>query len=142
MIPRSIVDAMSRQVGLVNRSENDAERVLASLAELGVSDHEQLKEFFLAYKLSGVLSKRETELVDLCSPTPQILETTEFGRDTFEVTDDFICLTSGEGDGFILYSKTSRKLFDVSVDELDAVESGERKADWESFYDLIKWYLP
>jgi len=141
MIPLSIVDAMSRQVGRVNRSDSDAEKVLASLRDLGVADHEQLKEFFLAYKLSGVLSKRETELVDLCSPTPQILEATEFGRDTFNVTDDFICMTSGEGDGFVLYSKISRKLFDVGVNELDAVEAGKRDADWESFYDLIEWYL-
>jgi hypothetical protein len=132
---------MSRQVGKVKRSPDELPRVSACLAALGLSGDQQLKEFFEAFKLSGVLSRRPHELLDLCSPTPQIEEATNFGRDTYEIAENFICLTSGEGEGFILYSKCDGKVYDLCVNQLDALEAGSIDATWPSFYDLIEWYL-
>ncbi len=66
---------------------------------------------------------------------------TDFGRDTYEMTDDFIYLTSGEGEGFLVYSKQNRKIYDVSVSDLDVLEAGEKQATWDSFFDLIDWCL-
>jgi len=132
---------MSQQAGQVDRASDEVGMVTECVRSLGVEDHEQLKDFFSRYKLSGVLSGRTVELLDLCSPSPQIGEATEFGRDTYEITDDFVCLTSGEGEGFLLYSKLDRRIYDVRVSELDALEAGQVKCRWESFYDLIEWYL-
>lgn len=56
-----------------------------------------------------------------------------------EVTEDYVCLTSGEGEGFYLYSITDRKIYDVSVDELDDLEAGKKEARWGSFYELLEW---
>ena len=141
MIPATITQKMSQQAGNVDRDSTDLDKVNQALATLGIEDHEQPKEFFTRFKLSGVLSNHPVELLDLCSPTEQIFEATDFGRDTYEMTDDFICLTSGEGEGFLVYAKENRKVYDVSVSDLDALEAGEKEATWESFFDLIEWYL-
>ena len=141
MIPDSIIEKMSRQDGQVDRDPSDLSRVDDVLTELGIGEAEEFSEFFRRYKLSAVLSKREAELLDLCSPTKQILEATEFGRDVFQMTPDFVCLTSGEGEGFIVYSKIDKRIYDVSVAELDKLEAGTKEANWDSFYELIDWYL-
>ena len=141
MIPATITQKMSQHAGNVDRDSADLDKVNQALATLGIADHEQPRDFFTRFNLSGVLSKRPVELLDLCSPTEQILEATDFGRDTYQMTDDFICLTSGEGEGFLVYAKETRKIYDLSVSDLDALEAGEREATWESFFDLIEWYL-
>ena len=141
MIPTTIIQKMGQQAGNVDRDSADEGKVNEALAAIGIEDHEQPKEFFTRFKLSGVLSNHPVELLDLCSPTDQIFEATDFGRDTYEMTDDFVCLTSGEGEGFLVYSKQNRKIYDVSVSDLDALEAGEKEASWDSFYDLVDWYL-
>ncbi|WP_145115884.1 hypothetical protein [Botrimarina mediterranea] len=108
---------------------------------LGLSGDQQVREFFQNYNLSGVLSNRSHELLDLCSPTSQIIEATDFGRDTYGISENFVCLTSGEGEGFILYSKVDGKVYDVAVNQLDELEAGKIKARWQSFVELIEWYL-
>jgi hypothetical protein len=80
-------------------------------------------------------------LLDLCSPTRQFAETTDFGRDIYGVPGNYICLSSGEGEGFILYSISDRKIYDISVSELDDLEQGKVEPRWNSFFDLIEWYL-
>lgn len=69
------------------------------------------------------------------------MEATDFGRDAYEITEDFVCLTSGEGEGFLIYGKKDRRIYDVSVSDLDALEAGEAEARWDSFFDLIEWYV-
>jgi hypothetical protein len=141
MIPNIIKVAMDKQSGQIERPVADISSVIDCLRSLGLDNHLQLRDFFSNYKLSGVQSKRAEELLDLCSPTRQIAEATYFGRDIYGISDDFICLTSGEGEGFLLYSKLDQKIYDVAVSELGTLASGEKTAGWESFYDLIEWYL-
>lgn len=141
MIPENISNLLSKQPGMVDRDLHDNEKVHQCLNELGLLGHEQWNDFFLKYKLSGVLTNRSTELLDIASPSPQIAEVTDFVRDVYDVTEDYVCLTSGEGEGFYLYSIVDRKIYDVTVDELDELESGGKEARWDSFYDLIEWYL-
>lgn len=141
MIPTTIIEKMGQQSGNVHREPADQEKVKSALAALGVENHDQLREFFIRFKLSGVLSNQSVELLDLCSPTDQIMEATDFGRDAYEITEDFVCLTSGEGEGFLIYGKKDRRIYDVSVSDLDALEAGEAEARWDSFFDLIEWYV-
>ena len=141
MIPQKIRLAMSNQQGRVDRPEIEFTVVDDCLKQLGVEGHGEFSKVFRTYNFSGVLSNQQPELLDLCSPSCQIAEATEFGRDTYEITDDFICLTSGEGEGFLLYSKSDRKVYDVAVSELDALEAGEIEARWESFFQFLEWYL-
>jgi hypothetical protein len=141
MVPDSIITAMSRQAGAVKRTHDELPKVHSSLEALELSRDQQVKEFFEEFKLSAVLTRRGQELLDLCSPAPQIEEATEFGRDTFDIPENFVCLTSGEGEEFILYSKRDGKVYDVSVSQLYDLEAGKTEATWSSFYNLIEWYL-
>jgi len=141
VIPESIKEIMSTESAHVFRKPEKIHQVVECLETLGVADHDQLKEIFTTYNLNAFISKRLTELMDLCSPTPQIAETTDFGRDIYEVPEEYICLTSGEGEGFFLYSKLDRKVYDVDVSELEALDAGEKEARWETFFDLIEWYV-
>lgn len=142
MIPNLIHELIKDQKGNYSREQNKIELVQAALSQLNIKDHEEINSFFSTYNLSGVISRSsKEELLDLCSPTPQIFEATEFGRDVYEITEDFICLTSGESEGFFLYSKKDQKVYDVNVEDLDDLESGELEPRWDSFFDLIKWYL-
>ena len=141
MIPETIRSAMSKQRPIVERPSEQLTAVQESLMELGLLEHNQVREFFETYRLGPVLSNQHTELLDLCSPTRQFAEATGFGRDTYRITDNFVCLTSGEGEGFILYSISDCKIYDVSVSELDDLEKGKVEPRWDSFFDLIEWYL-
>ena len=141
MIPDLIIENMSEQLGKVDRSPSESEKVNQALKKIGVLENDEFGIFFKRFKLSGVLSNRSVELLDLCSPTEQIREATEFGQDAFEIQENFICLSSGEGEGFVLYSKADKNAYDIKVDELDALEAGEKEPSWKSFFELIEWYL-
>ena len=132
---------MKQQIGSVERPRAELPLVTDCIKTRGLQGHEQFTEFFQNYNLNGVTSSRLEELLDLCSPTPKILEATNFGRDIYGVSDNFVCLTSGEDEGFILYSRSNGKVFDVDVNRLDDLEAGKIEATWQSFFDLIQWYL-
>lgn len=141
MIPKSIVDALKAQDGEVERIPEDVPSVITNIEALGLGGHTDIEEFFSAYDLAGIASNKEIELLDLCSPSDEILETTEWARETYEVGKGFLCLTSGEGEGFVLYSKANRKVYDISVDELPLLKDGQISPRWHSFNELIEWYL-
>lgn len=139
MIPKPIIEAFSRQTGEITR--NNKESVTRNISRLELNHNEQFVDFFLLYDLSGIVSKKEVELIDLCSPSDEILETTEWAKEVYELQDDFICLSSGEGEGFILLSRVDGKVYDVSVNNFDLLESHGVEPRWNSFYELIDWYL-
>ena len=141
MIPRDIRDLIIKQPGRVLRSTTELDLVLRSLNDLNISEQSELGEFFLEYCLSGVLSNRRMELLDLCSPTLQIWNATRFGRDVYDVPDEYVCLTSGESEGFVLYSVTNRRIYDIGVSEIEALENGLVQPTWSTFFELMRWYL-
>lgn len=141
MIPKNIINALQAQKGEVERVPEQMSSVSSNIEALGLGGHTEIEEFFSTYDLAGVSSSREVELLDLCSPGDEIRETTEWARDIYQVGQDFVCLTSGEGEGFVLYSKVDRKVYDISVSELPALENGNVSPKWQSFFELIEWYL-
>ncbi len=142
MIPETIRSAMSKQGPIVERPPGELTDVQESLMELGLLEHDQVREIFQKYRLTSVFSNQYTdELLDICSPTRQIAEGVDFANDTYGITDNFVCLSSGEGEGFIIYSKSDCKVYDVSITEIDDLEKGKVEPRWDSFFDLIEWYL-
>lgn len=141
MIPHRIVRLLQAQPGKYQRDLSQLPLVQENLEDLGLLGHDQVRQFFESYNLSGILGKRPEELLDLCSPTPQIKEATSFGVDVYGVPDGFLCLTSGEGEGFVLYSTKDRAVYEVAIDQLDQLEQGEIKPTYSSFFELIEWYL-
>lgn len=141
MIPLVITDLMAQQKGSVRRPAEQRAKVLNDLEQLGIGADTEFGEFFKEYRLSGVLSRRSIELQDLSSPTSQILSTTEFARDIYGLPEGFICLSSGEGDGFIAYSRCDGRVYDVRAADIDALGRGELAPKWDSIFRLMEWYL-
>jgi len=141
MIPDRIHQLISTQKGYYHRSPEERHVVRQQLLLLSISAESEFGEFFLAYCLTGVLSEQLTELIDICSPSPQILHSTEFGREVCGAGNDFIALSSWEGEGCILYSNSSGQVFDVGLSQLDDLNNGGVQSRWNSFFELMEWYL-
>lgn len=141
MIPDRIHQLISRQKGHYRREPEERELVRQQLLLLAVHEKSEFGEFFLAYCLTGVLSEQLTQLNDLCSPSPQILHGTEFVREVYEADNDFIALSTWEGEGGILYSKSSGRIFDVDASQLDDLNNARVQPRWNGFFELMEWYL-
>jgi hypothetical protein len=141
VIPESITKKLREFGDYARRPPEEVPEVIECLEELELMEHEQLREFFSEFDMEGVRSVQLVELMDLVSPGREVAETTFWARDMFELGDDFICLTNGEGEYFILYSKRDRKVYGVGIEEIEALERGAVAPRWESFYDLLEWYL-
>lgn len=141
MIPNEIRDLIRTHPGQVVRSADEIPKVLSDLRDLGIKTDSQFGEFFLEYTLVGVLSRQNIELLDLSSPSAEILIATKFGRDVFGVPDGYACLTSGENEGFILYSISDEHVYDIGVAEIDGLAAGSISPRWDSFNNLLLWYL-
>ena len=142
MIPIEIVEGMkSGRHGAFERREEQKADIAAQLATLGLDNNDEVRQFFEAYNLNAVLSKQSLELMDICSPHPRVARATEFARDIYELGDGFVALSSGEGEGFVLLRTLDGAVFDVGVEQFDALEAGELEPRWASFFDLIIWYL-
>lgn len=141
MIPNEIRDIIRKHPGRVVRSADEIPKVLSDLRNLGIKTDSQFGEFFLDYTLAGVLSRRNCELLDISSPSSEIFIATKFGRDVFVVPGGYACLTSGENEGFILYSISDEHVYDIGVAEIDDLAAGLSSPKWDSFNDLLLWYL-
>lgn len=141
MIPLSIKDTLGGMDGEIDRNENEIVDVKRNLEMLGLKEDEQISQFFIRFNSCSIVSKRDFELLDLCFPNDEIFETTEWAKDVYQLPKDYICLTSGEGEGFILFSKIDSKIYDVSVSEFSSLALGKVNARWESFFELMTWYL-
>ena len=65
---------------------------------------------------------------------------TALAREVYGVPAEYVALTSGEGDGFLLYSLTKRAVFEVDAGQFDELISGRIAPRWLSFFHLIEWY--
>ncbi len=140
MIPVDIEELMKAQPASFGR--DDATEVLRELEALAVQPEDELAVFYVQYRAVNIHSRRTSEeLMDPAFPTPQLASATEFVRETYEVGDEFLCLTSGEGEGFYLYEIGTGAVFDVNVGELDDLERGRLQPRWSSFFELLRWYL-
>jgi hypothetical protein len=140
VIPPDVEQAMLRQRGEVERSDQAA--AVAELQALGIRDGSQFAEFFRRFKVSAVSSgSSHEELMDLASPTPQIRNATEFAREVHGVSDRFVALTSGEGEGFYLYDTDTEAVYDISVKDVKDLVAGRVPPRWSDFFGFLRWFL-
>lgn len=141
MIPRSIIELLVNIDAEVDRDKSESKDVERNIALLGLNGEEEMSHFFKRYDLGGIISNKNFELLDLCGSNDEIYETTDWAKDVYELPDGFVCLTSGEGEGFVLFSKIDGKVYDVSVSQFDDLSQGKVESRWNSYFDLIRWYL-
>lgn len=141
-IPESLVERMEEQGDYVVRQ--DVELARREMNALGVNAQSEAYCFFSKYVPAAAVYDAHCyeELVDPCSPTPQMREVTEFVRETYGVGERFICLTSAEGEGFYLLDVVRGGVYDVDVPVSRELNEGDVEPTWPSFFAFMDWILP
>jgi hypothetical protein len=144
MLPAALVERLDEQEECnprLRRPQDMQADVLVALDELGIDRQTQIAEFLMAYRLHAVKAVRGfRQLLDICEPVRHIRQTTEFTRGFFGLSDDFICLDTAEGEGYIVYSKSTGAIHEGGLPEVDALNARTLAPTWASFFDLMLDY--
>ena len=139
MIYSEIRDAVNRHPGKILRQ--DVDRAKSRLSELGVSEDSSFGQFFAEFQGPFPFGRGDRELLDIDRPTPAISRATKFVQDLYGLPPHFICITSPEGEGFVLYDKRTDSVFDTGLEELPALLSGNLRPRWRTFFDYLRDYF-
>jgi len=113
-IPEDIRDLVLAQRGNVRRTAKELAKT--ELLKLGIRAGSEIYEFFTEFNITLFISQTSYEqLCDVCEPTPQIWDGTVFVREVWGVPEEFVCLTSAEGEGCYLYSNTTEAVYDFEL---------------------------
>ena len=119
----------------------DKQKAIVELKKLGIAEGSQIYDFFLEFKPGTFLSTSSyEELMDIAEPSPEITLGTNFIHEVWEIPEEYICLTSCEGEGCYLYSKNTEAVYDFSLAEREQFISNPIPS-WGSFFEFIEWYL-
>ncbi len=138
-VPEKIRSLIMHQAGEVLRKNK--KKTISELNKLGISEKSQVYSFFLEFTITLFISTSSyEELVDIAEPTAQIFTGTEFAHEVWGIPEQYICLTSCEGEGCYLYSKETQSVYDFSLAEREGFILNPIPA-WETFFEFIEWYL-
>lgn len=140
MIPIQLKKLVEQQPGKVHRTNREA--VERALSDLNVSFDSEFAEFFLAYTITLFKSDVSGEqLCDVAEPTPEVALGTHFVHDVWELPEQFVCLSSVQGEGAYLYDRNTGKVWDFDLGCREDFLSGGQPAKWNSFFEFMTWYL-
>jgi hypothetical protein len=140
MIPTSLSILVEKQSGNVHRSNLSA--VEFALKDLKIPLDSEFAKFFLTYTITLYKSAvSEEQLCDIADPTPEIAFGTRYVHDVWELPEQYICISSIQGEGAYLYDVKTGKVWDFDLASREAFVSGLQRANWNSFYDFMIWYL-
>lgn len=140
MIPNEI----AVNIGLHGLDMRRRDRLEAQhrLEQLGVEEESAFAQFFLEYEGGFALGLGKKEMLDVVGPAyPSIIDVTNFVHRAYGVPHDFICLTSPEGESFVLYDKRTESVYDTGLDQLPALSSGDLQPRWKTFFDYLRDYF-
>ena len=134
------VSALARtRPGDVIRHDPDA--ASAALQQLGVDPDSQMAAFFRQFCAVNMLSTSSYEsLSDPCEPTPQMALGTRFVREVWGLPDEYVCLTSCEGEGCYLYSTRTGAVYDFELASRERFLAAPVET-WRDFNTFIEWFL-
>lgn len=140
MIPIQLKILVEQQSGKVQRTNREA--VERALSNLNVPLDSDFAEFFLNYTITLFRSDvSEEQLCDIAEPTPEIALGTRFVHDVWELPEQFICVSSVQGEGAYLYDLKTGKVWDFELGSREVFLSGRQPAKWNSFFEFMTWYL-
>ncbi|UZE09710.1 SMI1/KNR4 family protein [Pseudomonas sp. B21-053] len=140
MIPSKLIQLIEKQPADIHRL--DKRSAAEALTALNISLDSEISEFFLDYKVSFFRSNSSDEqLCDIAHPSNQIEVGTNFIHEVWELPENFICLTSVQGEGCYLYDKNSGKVLDFSLANRDDFLAGKQQLKWCRFFEFLTWYL-
>jgi hypothetical protein len=131
---------VEQQPGQVQRTNHAA--VKQALSDLNVPLNSDFAVFFLNYTITLFRSDVSGEqLCDIAEPTPEIALGTRFVHDVWELPEQFICITSVQGEGAYLYDVKTGKVWDFELGYREVFLAGQLPAKWSSFFEFMTWYL-
>ena len=140
MIPTLLSILVEKQSGNVHRSNFFAAEF--ALTDLKIPLDSEIAKFFLHYTITLYKSAvSEEQLCDIADPTPEIALGTKYVHDVWELPEQYICISSIQGEGAYLYDVKTGKVWDFDLASREAFISGRQQAKWNSFYDFMMWYL-
>lgn len=66
---------------------------------------------------------------------------TEFIHDMWELPENYIGLTSLQGEGGYLLDKNSGGVWDFDLAQREDFVSGLTPPNWSGFFEFVRWYL-
>lgn len=140
MIPPDITTKIGQHPWKMERKDRAEAKLL--LQQLGIAETSAFAQFFLAYEGGFALGSGMKEMLDIAGPAhPSIPDATDFVCQAYGVPRTFLCLTSPEGEGFVLYEKKTERVYDTGLDELAALLSGDLRPRWQTFFDYLRDYF-
>ncbi|MBK5551126.1 SMI1/KNR4 family protein [Pseudomonas sp. TH03] len=141
MIPKDLVRLIENQPGNIHRT--DKGMAIVALETLGVSPGCEFDSIYINYLPANFQSSVSDEYIcDVSEPTEQILIGTEFIHGMWELPKNYIDFTSSQSEGGYLLDKISGGVLDFGLEQQKDFVSGLISPKWNSFFEIIRWYLP
>jgi hypothetical protein len=140
LIPADIINSIrSTKLEMQRRDPVTAQR---QLERIGVGSETPFGQFFLQFEGGYAVANGMKELLDIAGPAfPAIPDVTRYICENCGVPETYVCLTSPEGEGFVLYDRVAGAVFDTGLDELPALLAGEVTPRWATFFDYLRDYF-
>lgn len=145
MIPTDLRKKLEEQ--LQPHFTKDGDAFLDSLRCLGIAEDCEFAAVSRKYTLGNILSREPVEeLVDVAGDDGQsasesaVVIVTRFVHDCWGVPERYICFSSVEAEGGFFLDRESNQVFDVSLEQVPKLASGELQPRWAGFYEFLAWY--
>jgi hypothetical protein len=104
-----------------------------SLRDAGLSPEEEITHFFLNYGPASFGGWYEL------TSASELRDLIEYARDELELDEDYLPITSIEGEGITLYRKSTGQVFDVEFGQFELLYKNELPPIAESFVGFLEW---
>ena len=132
---------MSKQSFSAQKSAEYKNGSILVLKELGIPSDSEFYEFYSTYYGRNLNYRGgASPIVDPSPPQKSLLRTAFFAREVWEVPEQYILFSTGEGEGGYLYNKEDGTVWDFDLGEQKLLGTDALR-HWHSFYEFMVWYL-
>lgn len=139
MIPNRIIKSFEENNIPYKRNEIDKENAIKVLEQLGLNPSTEVYEYYSQIYGGNIINPRAIdEMIDIADEV--IFDTLDYIRDRYEISSDFIPLTSDQAEGMFLFNVKDHKIYDFDLACYEDFINGTNPR-WGSFYDFLLWYI-
>ena len=111
--------------------------------ELGIPTDSQLAQVARRYNMALLVDEGPSleQLEDPYWPQGSMLSSARFVHDTWGLPDNFVPVSSCEGEDCYLYDKTSGAVWDFDLALRSEFLAGAKVPMFVEFFDFMRWYL-
>ena len=140
-LKEQVANLMSKQPFQTLKSEQRRKESMLILDELNIPKNSEFYEFYSTYYGRNLNYRGgASPIVDPSPPQKSLLRTAFFAREVWEVPEQYILFSTGEGEGGYLYNKEDGTVWDFDLGEQKLLGTDALR-HWHSFYEFMVWYL-